>query len=633
MLRPSRGVVTFRSSSELIPYNTPARKQASNYDVTKPAHNMLSHDQSSKHTVSSPGEQSAWNASEISDLKSVLRKDFQAVDSRLLTSKKHYEDLNARFVAAEEEHTRVLDFMTSKLSSEDRMPALMAAKLLAEADGQELYARRLRESVTRIDQQKTHDRPQMLQLTATPDTMRHESDAAFELDAGHAATHMDESEASEGTVYADEGLQQNQAATEDQQPSSTRVSQVEDMQAHQIRPKDEAHWRPLAVAQLTPLSITSSNTETFSWEDLVRHLGGNQYSPGLYLSRNESPSRMLKGGTYWLLESHYEPFAPTILGQHGVKLTAFFNDTPTAQGDSLGEKDYTDMPVFVCLNPGEGYTYMGQYSQKRYSDKLSHSELFQHVPAHVLEYWAGQLAEPQRPAWITEQLIAHFWPPPPYTGPIPTDSALTSPRTGVTEPSDSEHVLEKRVWRALEKYALELRDWKKDAQMRATLLTKEALMETWAKSDMDEEKGLRLWWEYLECVGFDEEFYDKLVALKTAKQQATCKTASPPVVADISTYSGEVASMYGDKKHGKQRHDSVHSPTSTGTSTPKAPVLARVNRPEHVAVPGAFPQADLQAAREWHDKATKAGGKASDRKRGRSDKPQTLPPHARGAKW
>jgi hypothetical protein len=289
--------------------------------------------------------------------------------------------------------------------------------------------------------------------------------------------------------------------------------------------------------------------------------------------------------------------------------------------------------VFICLKPGEGYTYLGQYSQPRYSDKLSYSELHQHVLARVREYWAKQLADPHRPAWIAEQLVAHFWPMEPYTGPIPTDTALTSPATGVTEPKDPERVLEKRVSLALEHYADYLKGWKKEAQMKVTLLTEDALMGMWNNTDVDEEKGLRLWWEYLKCVGFDDAFYKKLVGLKESQQQRSRKAATVTEIADISTYADDIVGMQS-KKTSKQRHDSIVSPTSDGASTikpikHKEPTLARSHRPTNIAVPGPYPQADLQAAREMHEKATKA----SDRRRGRSDKQQTRPSHARDVNW
>jgi hypothetical protein len=599
--RPSTGAAPY---SEATTCTLPPRAQADNIQAARHSRNMINYDQSPTRTTVAYKGQRAPNAAGIATLKSVLPNDSQAVDSRLRASKKHYGNLNARFVAADKKHTTVSHLVTAQLGEESKMSSFMAAKLLGEAEAQEMYGRRLRERVEAIDQQQRFNNgPQMLRLTASPDTTQHESDGAFELDAHHTAT-------------------QSPTQMFDVSETSEDAASVEEMQ-----------WQPYTIAQLTPLNISVSNNVTFTWEELVSHFGGNQYSPGLYYSRNESQSRILQGRTYWLLESQYEPFAPTSPGQHGAKLTAFFNDNLTVSGDAVTEEDYSNVPVFACLEPGEGYMYLGQYSQPRYSDKLSYSELRQHVPVRVLEYWAKQLADPHRPAWITEQLVAHFWPKEPYTGPVPTDSALTSPATGVTEPNDPERVLEKRVSLALEQYARELKVWKKDAQMKVTLLTKEALMGMWNNTDVDEEKGLRLWWEYLQCVGFDEEFYQKLVGLKT---QAARKTAA---VADISTLSGDAVGMQS-KKAGKQRHDSIVSPASAGASTikpikptkHKEPTLARSHRPADIAVPGPYPQADLQAARELHDKATKAT-KASERKRGRSEKQQTLPPHARAVKW
>ena len=155
-------------------------------------------------------------------------------------------------------------------------------------------------------------------------------------------------------------------------------------------------------------------------------------------------------------------------------------------------------------------------------------------------------------------------------------------------------------------------------------------MEMWDNSDTDVEKGLRLWWESLECVGFDDKFYGKLVGLKNAQQQRGRAAATMTEIVDLSTYSGDAVAGMQSKRASKQRHDSVTSPVSTNASTikpikPKEPTLAHPNRP----VPGAYPQSDLQAARELQDKATKA----SERKRGRCNKQQTIPPHARNVTW
>lgn len=632
-MRPSSGSAAFHSYSKQTPYTINPPAQASKHQAAAHARNGRNYGQSPTRTAPSYKQQSEQNASGITNLKSVAHNE----DSRLRAMKKHYGNLNARFVAADGEHTRTSHLMAAKLSDESKVSSLMAAKLLAEADCQEFYGRRLRERVESIEQQRVNDVPQMLRLTANHGMTQHEGDGAFELDAGHASTQaFNGSETSEDTVYAEAESQQTNPAMSEQQSPKVHALQVDDEQAHQTYAAEKAQWQPYTIAQLTPLNISAPNNETFTWVELVTYLGGNQYSPGLYYSRNDSPSRLLQGRTYWLLEGLYEPFAPTSPGQHGAKLTAFFNDTLTAQGDELVQEDYSDVPVFVCLKPGGEYTYIGQYSQPRFSDKLSYSELFQRVPTRVLEYWAKQLADPHRPAWITEQLVEQFWPKPPYTGPIPTDSTLASPATGVTEPANPERVLEKRVSLAMEAYALELKTWKKDSMMKVTLLSESALMEAWHTTDVDEEKGLRLWWEYLECVGFDEKFYGKLVGLKEAQQQRRLDTATVSEIADISTLSGDAVGMQS-KRAGKQRHDSVATPISTGASTikPNEPTFARSNRPADIAVPGAvrgaYPHGDLQAARELHDKATKAG----ERKRGRSDKQQTIPPHRqeRELKW
>lgn len=616
------------------------RTEPSTSTLDQLEHDMLGPDMPYQRPLLNFYGQTDHSLMNLTPLQSPPQKDSLAVSSHLRASKVTYDDLNARFVAADEERTRVSHLMkAAKLDEErNRMSSLlMAADLLAKADSQELYARRLRESVAHIKSSRSRGGDEMLQLTASSNAEQQHGDGTFELGDGnaHAANEMvNGSDASEGTVspVVQSPQIQSPVAQKGQQSPEPRASIDEKEQPEELCPTKSTQWQPHAVSLLTPLP-GSPNPTTLTWEQLHAALGGAQYSPGLYFSRNSSSSRTLEGRTYWLLEAQYEPYAPTTPGQHGAKLTAFFNDSLTPDGSALDEDDYTNVPVFICLSQEEGYRYLGQYSQKRYSDKLSHSELFQHVPSNVLTYWASQLASPHRPAWITEALIEHFWPAPKYTGPIPSDSAVSTPATGVTEPQDPDRVLEKRVQRALERYAVELRDWKKESKMKATLLTEDALMDMWEKSDVDEEKGLRLWWEYLECVGFDGEFYDKLVALKKGGQQRvigkTTTVSSAPVVQStankvpIETKQAlpnrpAVNSNSTTNKNHKKRHDSV---TASNNSTVKEATTTRLaaKRPADLTLPPPhFPQADLRAAREMHDKATKAG----DRSRGRSEKPR-----------
>jgi hypothetical protein len=618
---------TFKPSDELTSYAT-----HSNNDMPASEQNMIDNmiDNRPAQQRSLVTFQADQNALDIMQPHHIQHRDSSTVASHLRASKVTYGDLNARFVAADEERSRISQLMeTAKLDEErNRLSSLKTAKLLAKAESKELYARRLRESIARLDQQHLSDGPEMLRLTASSHEAQQQVDGAVELDGGHTANQMSStSVVSQDAFNASSRSRELQPAQTEQHSSTIHAEDSGDEETEQqsASPVTPTKWQPHAISQLPPLPISSQNKETFTWEELHAHLGGAQYSPGLYFSRNSSSTRVLQGRTYWLLEAQFEPFIPSTPGQHGAKLTAFFNDSLTPDGACLDEEDYTDVPVFVCLREGEGYTYLGQYSQKRYSDKLSHSELFQHVPSSILEYWASQLASPHRPAWITEALIAHFWPQPTYCGPIPSDSAVTTPGTGVTEPQDPERVLEKRVLRALERYAVELKEWKKESRVKVTFLTEEALMEMWQKSDMDEEKGLRLWWEYLECVGFDDSFYRKLVDLKSkGLQRVSSKSSASAPVAKVNNSAEQKTAGDAEKslKHSKHRHDSVTGPASTSTVKEATSTRQSSKRPAVISLPPpAFPQADLQAAREMHDQATKA--KASERKsRGRSEKPR-----------
>lgn len=454
-------------------------------------------------------EQAEKIITDLSKLKIVLRNDFRVIGSEMRFAEAGIQELTARLEAADRERSW--------------MATHMRAKTLAEAESHELMARRLRESVLDSDGiGQLHGGAARLQLTDEPEQQQQES----------------------GTVQEPVEVEEPTEITEEEDEAKTEVPVVEDEESR-------TDWQPYAISQLMPLSISAANDETFTWEDIHHFLGGAQYSPGLYLTNDDSVNRILKGKTYWLLEGQFEPFAPKTPGQHGAKLTAFFNDTPTADGLIPEEEDYANVPLFICLDEAKGYTYLGTYSQPRYSDKLSHSELFQRVPESVLRYWASQLAEIHRPAWVTDQLIAQFWPAPTYTGPIPSDAAVETPHTGDSDPRDPEKLLEKRVVRSLEQFAHELRDWKKESQLKAQFLTEDALMEMWAKSDLDEEKGMRPWWEYLECVGFDGEFYERIVDRKLGKGKGVVGGKGEPGKNGCTTLRAEG----GDG--GEQRRDSA----------------------------------------------------------------------------
>ena len=153
----------------------------------------------------------------------------------------------------------------------------------------------------------------------------------------------------------------------------------------------------------------------------------------------------------------------------------------------------------------------------------------------LLYLQAQQLSELGRPDWVTGKLIHHLWPMPGYYGPIPTDSAVATPVTEATAQSGSSQVLEKRVERALYQFAFDLKEWKKETDMKVKHLKAENLLQAFEKADADEEPGLRLWWEYLQFERYDQKCYDFLVDKKKPRKTPTRSITAQKTTAGMRT--------------------------------------------------------------------------------------------------
>lgn len=262
-------------------------------------------------------------------------------------------------------------------------------------------------------------------------------------------------------------------------------------------------WVPLAVQNMpAAAALNAENHETFTWELIKLTFGGEQWSPGFYFISGHSD---LEGKAYWILDGEWEPYLPSAPGQHGAKLTAFFNNTESGPEEAPDEKNYLMTPVFIRPEGKNEYVYFGHYSQKRFSDKLDYDRVMA-IPEKVRAYWAEQLSAEGRPEWVTNSLMEHFWPKPTYDGPIATDD----------EESDDEKAakLEKRIKRALNDYAEELKVWEKETRIKASCLPADTIMAAFNNADANMIPGLRLWWEYLEFEKYDEGFYNFLVDVK-----------------------------------------------------------------------------------------------------------------------
>jgi hypothetical protein len=237
-------------------------------------------------------------------------------------------------------------------------------------------------------------------------------------------------------------------------------------------------WKPAFINSLQPLAgrnfPDTSNMVTFSWDFLQRIFqGAIEHSPGLWYVPRSAGGSVLDNRTFYAIDNTNEPYLPSAPCGHGTKLTAFFNQNAPADGDTASE----NVPLFVAASAWGGkarnsndYLYYGTYSQTRWSDRLSYDDIHTHVPQHVKEFHAAQLADKSRPAWVTKALMKHFFPMPEYDGVMP----VTTPN-GSAVPDDDEK-MQKKMQRCVKNYVEELRLWESEAKSMVGLMNKNAML-------------------------------------------------------------------------------------------------------------------------------------------------------------
>ncbi|KAF2125101.1 hypothetical protein P153DRAFT_389952 [Dothidotthia symphoricarpi CBS 119687] len=286
-------------------------------------------------------------------------------------------------------------------------------------------------------------------------------------------------------------------------------------------------WQPYYLTTLKPLSpdilskVPSKDMITFHPEFIKNHLGGVIWSPGLRFVDTDGPC-ILKNRTYYELDPNIDPYLPMAPGGHGAKLTAFFNQSPEeTHGDLFAENTntYENVPMFVEQNNAKGqirYIYFGNYSQTRWSDKLDYDTLKTKVPQHVKEYHARELTDTvAREEWVTEALKKHFFPKPEYEGRIYAAST-----DATTHDIEDEVKHNERMIKDVKSYVKSLRDWERDASMKTAHIKKQAILAAFDAADVDDPPALRLWWEYLECVDWNQDFYNLLVTLQSRNKES-----------------------------------------------------------------------------------------------------------------
>ncbi|KAL5119212.1 hypothetical protein ACEQ8H_002923 [Pleosporales sp. CAS-2024a] len=297
-------------------------------------------------------------------------------------------------------------------------------------------------------------------------------------------------------------------------PASPAMAVQQDVPIEKLSLTDV--WKPHFLTNLAPLELATkipASLVTFHPQFLEEILGGTDWSPGLKFIVPGPGTCILKNRSYFLLDPSTEPYLPARPGQHGAKLTAFFNENPEAvHGDMFdGVTSYENVPMFVEV-PGSGrYMYFGNYSQTRWSDRLDMDTMTNRVPQHVKEFWATELTSAIRPQWVTEELKKHFFRKPEYDGRM--FAAQEADTATVT--SEEEVKLNERMEKDVRRYVEELRDWEREASMKTAMIKKEFILDAFKAADADEPPALRLWWEYLECVDWRHDFYNLLVTLQS----------------------------------------------------------------------------------------------------------------------
>lgn len=167
-------------------------------------------------------------------------------------------------------------------------------------------------------------------------------------------------------------------------------------------------WKPFYLTTLKPFEGSekiprADKVTTFHPQFLEEVLGGSDWSPGLKFVVGNSTC-IIRNRTYYQFDAATEPYLPEAPGQHGAKLTAFFNKAPEEEHDLPEDVSSSeDVPMFVRQTDGR-YAYFGNYTQSRWSDKLDYDSMMARVPQSIKEHWATELTSAVRPPWVTEEL-------------------------------------------------------------------------------------------------------------------------------------------------------------------------------------------------------------------------------------
>lgn len=258
-------------------------------------------------------------------------------------------------------------------------------------------------------------------------------------------------------------------------PSSPATAQY-DLPVGNLEDFSLSKWTPHYLTTLPSLSSDirskippQQNFTTFTYDFLQNTFGGMAWSPGLRYINSTTSVPLVENRTYYLLDPEHEPYLPKAPGEHGAKLTAFFNKAPEevfeCDGHAEGTNSYTNVPMFIHVSKGR-YAYFGHYSQTRWSDRLDNDTMQARVSQDVKQHVANELAATPREPWVTRELKLHFFPVPKYEGTIPTPKT----RDDTTNNTREEEKHNKQVAKDISGYIQELAEWEREASMKTAMI-------------------------------------------------------------------------------------------------------------------------------------------------------------------
>ncbi|TGO11372.1 hypothetical protein BTUL_0111g00220 [Botrytis tulipae] len=214
----------------------------------------------------------------------------------------------------------------------------------------------------------------------------------------------------------------------------------------------------------------------------VNCLGGSSIANGWFESKGIG--RALQVHLYALLNREFDPLVPRVPGTHGAQITP-----------ELHFSIIKRFPLFIRDSGHSGFRYYGTYKVMR-SDFLGHNEMLE-VPEHVKNYWAnrlGNLPTCGLKSGPTVGILKEMWPKVPTGLWDASKKEMTSYTNGHGNLEEGLEVLRRSI-----------------TDEEAQNISKDEILAAFERNDLDDNPGVSMYYEYLECIGYDVDLYQTLV--------------------------------------------------------------------------------------------------------------------------